>query len=217
MALAQTRSSAFRILATAIVLVLFESVVVAAAETWKLTTEQRLDAWREFSNHADSSQGSSKGGSKHSLTASGREHPELIFRWQLFDYLVRGAFVSPPDYRDNFRHAIEARAAALGLGTDTWEKLRTASAPFIENRKKAMLLIQTVPADDSSAVQEDFLRHSAQDCTLRIEAMRASAAAIGDETLDRLLYVAVAPNFSTTIQYSEDEIQTLAWVEGGCE
>lgn len=143
----------------------------------------------------------------------GRLTPELYLPWELFNSLLNRAF--PPDgqYGSELRRPIEQRAAAaLGFGSDLWDRLATAAGPFLKLQREEDRLRGTHSAA-SSLNQGD---HRVRLCRARADALEAAKQVFGEETFLRFLYEAVAPEVQLTYVVDENLPDQLRSIEGGC-
>lgn len=190
---------------------------IQAATAINVDAEERAEALRQFVLGEAGSGRMIATPQGSGVSVSGRDHPELIFRWQLFDYLLRGGFSQSEDYRLNFRRAVEARTAALGFGAQLWDQLESSSREFINERSALMGGLEQGAGSRSDEDGRAASVGADRDCTLRFQALSLFSEAIGRESLDRLLFQGVAPLFHTVVSVSEDTFAGLARAEGGCK
>jgi hypothetical protein len=146
----------------------------------------------------------------------GRRTPELFLPGELFDLLLDGAFAPGRERADlqGSRAHYEQWAAALGLGSNFWERLEEAAAPYLTLLQKGGR--QRLPSRaDIAAKGEEGRFHI---CRARLQALEAAGAELGEEAFLRLLYEGVAPSYQEISLYSDyqEKAEDLRLQEGGC-
>lgn len=147
---------------------------------------------------------------------SGRENPELYLPFELFQHLVRTAYLSPA--REDFRKIMWPAAASIGAQEDFWDRLMPEIAPYVAELAREQALAQAMhEAKEPQRGQliAELQALQARNCGRRADAHAAAGRAFGDEWFDQFLYVAVAPNLSQvarTLPSAED----LRRAEQGC-
>lgn len=146
---------------------------------------------------------------------SGRRTPELFLPGELFDHLIDGVFAPGLEHADlqESRANYEQWAAALGLGSDFWERLEGAAAPYLTLLQKEGR--QRLPSRADIAAKGEERRF--QICQARLQALEAARAEFGEAFL-RLLYEGVAPSIQEVSLYSDyqKKAEDLRFQEGGC-
>lgn len=147
------------------------------------------------------------------FSVDGATTPELFLPHELFDHLIHTCF--PADGRDQnlSRRMVERRAAALGLGSDLWHRLRKATAPLVADDLDHYRRFREA-TQSGQATEEDVA--GARRCHLRAAAMEASRKELGEELFLRLLYEAVAPSVSFGYTSDKNLEAFLRYQEGGC-
>jgi len=146
----------------------------------------------------------------------GRKTPELFLPGELFDILLDGTF-APGLERVNiqgFRADYEQWVAALGLGSDFWDRLEGVAAPYLTLLQKGGR--QRLPTKADIAAKGEERRFHI--CRARLQALEAAEAEFGKEAFLRLLYEGVAPSVQETSLYSDYQRKAdeLRFQEGGC-
>lgn len=147
------------------------------------------------------------------FSVDGARNPELFLPHELFDHVIHTCF--PPDGRDQnlSRRMIERRAAAIGLGSDLWHRLRKSVAPLVEHDLGRYQRFQEATRSGQAMEQGEV---GVRRCHLRAAAMESSRKELGEELFLRLLYEAVAPNVSFGYTSEENLQALLRYQEGGC-
>ncbi len=145
-----------------------------------------------------------------------RTNPELFLPGELFVHLLIIGFPPGEDDPSESRRTVEERAAALGFGSDLWERLRKVAAPVLEIERKREELAKTNP---SAVVSKEGGEMDADDvtfCRLRAEALAKAEVEFGKEPFLRLLYEAAAPT-ETVYELYEGIAEHRRYLEGGCK
>ncbi|MGK2855987.1 MAG: hypothetical protein ACSLFQ_02145 [Thermoanaerobaculia bacterium] len=207
-----------------------------AAPAWRWSDEERLTARfdpmamkaraaRAAATGDDAQLGTHSSGAKTSDTTDrniiiGKHNPELFLPFELFGYLIKDGFAIDPQQRTQFRERIEPMIADSKPGEQFWDRLETASRPFIEQQQHHQQLarqLNTAESDDERAqVRRSLAVVQERECELRHEALVASTAAIGREQLLRVLYTAIAPTISSVSKNSDTKF-ALTVAAGGCK
>jgi hypothetical protein len=134
----------------------------------------------------------------------GRRNPELLLPHELFDALVGG--VDPrQEVRSRARADLRRRLASLNLDPDRfWNAIEISAGEYAKRRLE--------PSEEDSVVHHSAL------CAERFESFTAASAAVGEDTLRRVLYTAVAPEITFTSTTDErDPIARLRSEARGCK
>jgi hypothetical protein len=183
---------------------------------WERDLDERI-ALRKEVVEAHLSTSASKDGQ---ITIRGRDTPEALLPWELFESLIARAFAPQQAVRDAFRIGMNERARELGLPTDPWPILEATSSHFLASRAKqaqlAARLASALPSERTRLLSE-IKGVQAADCWLRTQAIGAIRAAFDDGVFDRFLYEVVASSLTITTRLtSEEEIENLRFIERGC-
>jgi hypothetical protein len=150
----------------------------------------------------------------------GNRNPELFLPWELFDDLLREAYVGPSEARDVIRATFLERATRLSLPSDFWDKLAVAAASRLELIARERELLATRSAADPGSrrrLDAELDQIEGLLCGARIESLRKARVAFGEETFTRFLYVAVAPNLKYQMEPGTAGAKELRAGEEGCK
>src|SRR5260221_14164245 len=64
---------------------------------------------------------------------SGRDHPELLLPWELFDHMMKMAYADDPEVRSVFREAKSPALTGSGLAADFWNRLEAFSVAYLSD------------------------------------------------------------------------------------
>src|SRR5947209_10189497 len=64
---------------------------------------------------------------------SGREHPELLLPWEIFDHTMAMAYADDVTARTVFREVRDSYLLSSGLPTDFWSRLEILSRPYLSD------------------------------------------------------------------------------------
>lgn len=149
---------------------------------------------------------------------SGRDHPELLLPWQLFDNMMTMAFADDPEVRSDFREEMRPALASSGLPPDFWNRLESLSLAYLSDDRQLRDLHKRRVRDASVQRRIALQSHALENlkCRDRAAAIAAARHDLG-EKFDQFLYVGIAPNMSSAVTHlghitaaREHEI------EGGC-
>lgn len=140
---------------------------------------------------------------------SGATHPELFLPTEVFDELMKLAFLLKPRVNDAFRQEMAAIVAEYGLPKDFWERLRNLSAIYIADANRA----HEFPRRDE--FDREFNRNYALLCRSRVDALAKARQEFGAERFDRFLYGAIARNMFNT-SFGPEDAGALRQMEAGC-
>lgn len=153
------------------------------------------------------------------ITLDGSKTPELYLPGELFWVLIDRGLQQEQGSADlgKFWVRIEGRAAALGFGSDLWDRLEKVAAPYVALQRSADRLRFVKQQEDGERKEEAHRR-----CVARAQALRAAEAEFGHEAFLRLLYEAVAPDeYQVQILGPEPvdyqrHADDARFLEGGC-
>ena len=195
---------------------------------WQWTLDERLAArfdpeamkarvaQRAASNkQAEEIFGERLGGSSDQHTIDGHREPELLLPIELVRNLINNAFPEDGQDRGYPRRRIEEGAAALGLGSDFWQRLEKAATPYLQvrNARYRRAMAAMARSEESENPESDDLAH----CRSLAQALAAAKAEFGEEIFLRLLYREVAPTMAITYNLDEGTRDRLRSLEGGCK
>lgn len=152
---------------------------------------------------------------------TGSTHPELFLPTEVFDELMKLAFLLKPLVNDSFRADMEPIVAGYGLPKDFWERLRNLSAIYMAdaNRAHDFPAVRKLAADSTQREREDFDREFNRNyellCRSRVDALAKARQEFGAERFDRFLYGAIARNMFHTA-FGPHDPQALRRLEAGC-
>lgn len=176
---------------------------------WKWTLEERLEA-RSLPENTKA--GAEKELGQGLVQIRGREHPELLLPFEIFQTFLGSAFANDPDYRDGMREIYERKAAELGFGKDMWARLERSAAPFLTLNRQFEQLATQPEAKNA----QDLQSQQARLCAARADALAAAQKEFGKEVFLRLLYEVVAPSVSLSYRADPGSAEQLRFVESGC-
>lgn len=128
----------------------------------------------------------------------GQRDPALFFPTQLFERLVRNAFVTVPEYYEN---VVTQRSSDLFRRREEWIRFEEITRDFASLLASEMAIAQgKAPARslaDTSGSTSDATARRALKCTAKARALRAARAEFGRERFDRMLYEVAASSTET--------------------
>ena len=153
----------------------------------------------------------------------GRRHPELFFRYELFDELLM-VLCPLNEHRDAAKRGWEAELARRGVdGRSFWVELEQSVGSYqsahclrrgvTRGSRLTRVLVKSVHGDAQFPVRVDL-----QQCRRRFAAFEAAQRMIGKTTLDKILYTVVAP--VTNLSYASTEphhVEEMAYIDRGCK
>lgn len=151
------------------------------------------------------------------IIVEGRLNPELFMPWELMNDLVL-AYDDDFHTQTVYRHAWLNRACHLPLPSDFWNRLYVAGQEFFKGWENERLLAATLSSARSSekaSLNARLVLARRDLCVNRARALSAARQTFGDETFDRFLYEAVAPDKSVVGDSTNARMH--AWIEGGCQ
>lgn len=168
------------------------SVFAAASKApWKWTDDERLNA--RFDPHSIADRAAAYRASQPPLGAAvvkgpavvyvldGGRNPELFMPHELFDALVRGAFVADPAQAERYRQSLapDLQRAAL-TPKPFWSVFEEITRPYVA-------LQQRSSGHGHGRSEDEAL------CHVRFLALQNARQRFGAERFDSLLYTAIAP------------------------
>lgn len=173
-------------------------------QPWQWTAQERAAARRDPARRADRVGAYEREGRpSRAMTSSfasvadvidGSRNPELYFPTELFEYLVRSAFITLPRV---YPHVIQQRSSDLFRSQDEWDRFAGITAKYAEILKEETSAAQRQDAAAVAAL-------GAEKCAAEAQALRAARHAFGRERFDRMLYEAVPQSMITTFSMDTD-------------
>jgi hypothetical protein len=150
-------------------------------------------------------------------TLDGAKNPELFLSWEIFNFLLHRAFPAEGlDPKDESRRRIEERAAALGLGSDLWQRLEKVAHPLLELEREEYRRAMASRGRPQPEAKAKFDKSIIRKCRVRAKAMAAAQEEFGAEIFLRFLYEAVAPTLNVAYRVYEEKSEDLRFMERGC-
>jgi len=157
-------------------------------------------------------------------TVTGRLHPELLFRHELFDYLVL-VLCPLSKYRDAAKRDWSTELRGIGVDDSVfWKRLEKSAGAYRSvhcvgpgvtrpGHPLTSVRVKNLRGDGEVQILVDL-----QQCRRRFAAIQSAQNSIGNATLDKVLYSVVAPvtNFSTSTSEG-NYIEKLLYLEEGCK
>ncbi len=157
------------------------------------------------------------------IEINGNKNPEVFLRWELFNNLIRSAFVDDPNTAAAFRRIISRRTEWISGRENFWEILEEISAEYIENTKQHGALgneLRLAGSEKAARIQAEVESAALRMCRSRVEALAQAQNRFGKWQFDRFLYEGIAPNLRITdfVEVDVDHlIQSKRSVAGGCK
>ena len=195
-------------------------VAVGTGPSWEVSDEQRI-AGRSGSSK-DPVGGRIKAaaapGGGYSESIEGRDHPELLFPYELFDKLL-SALSSDPHRAANAHSLYDHKLAAAGYNQDAfWATLRSVAQPYVTLREKRAKAGPHATVTTLPDGQRIFVPVAQDVCSARIATLDEARRALGGKTFDRFLYTAVAPEIGISSGGSEaNRAEQLRFIARGCK
>jgi hypothetical protein len=169
-------------------------------------------------------------GSRRSVTSNassdvpmvivGRWNPELFLAIELFPNLMRDAFAEDPAARARARGRLNESIPAGIAPEEFWSRLEVAASDFITHQRSEAALFRSLnrakSGEQRAALQQQIKNFQQPQCRLRSEALLRAEAAVGRETLYRMLYQGVAPEVNM-FSVEPETAQHLRFVVRGCQ
>lgn len=147
----------------------------------------------------------------------GKQHPELFLPHEVFDELLKLAYLGSPRRGQIVREGLMPEVRRHGLPTDFWQRLESISTIYIGD-SRALYDIGVGSQQDgpsrSRAEQARALKYR-DACRSCADALAAARAEFGQEQFDRFLYQVIAVH----MHYAADRLpdpKILRKHEGGC-
>jgi hypothetical protein len=149
---------------------------------------------------------------------SGKDHPELLLPWELFDNMMTMAFADDPDVRSIFRGAKSSSLARSGLPMDFWDRLEAISVAYLSDGRQIRDLHKRGVGDAVVKRRIAIQTHALENLKCRDRAASIAAARHDfGEKFDQFLYTGIAPNMSIAIaRLGQITPEREHQIEGGC-
>jgi hypothetical protein len=150
----------------------------------------------------------------------GKTHPELFLPHQVFDQLVKLAFLADVQTGEVVRKGFMPDVRRHGLPRDFWIRLESLSTIYFADFRAVTDLLETGRQQhtmaDRERVQNALTLKHADACRSRAAAFAAARREFGRERFDRFLYEVIAVGmFSVTDRLPDPEV--LRRAEEGCQ
>ena len=124
----------------------------------------------------------------------GKTHPELFLPHEVFDELIKMAFLGSSHSRFVVQTGFMREVRRHELPHDFWEQLESISAEFAAEAQSVRDLLASRPrhAGDEVAREAALATKHAAVCRSRAAALAAARNAFGPERFDRFLYEVIA-------------------------
>lgn len=140
----------------------------------------------------------------------GKTHPELFLPYEVFDELVKLAYLSNVRTSEVVRIGLTPEVTRHGLPADFWLKLEALSSVYRSDYTTVRGMLATIRRVSGAARRrtEEALELKHEDsCRSRAEAYAAAQNEFGRERLDRFLYEVIAVHmFSITDRLPSPEL-----------
>jgi hypothetical protein len=130
----------------------------------------------------------------------GARHPELYFSTELFEYLVRYAFVTLPDI---YPQVTRQRASDLFKDTSDWKRFTSIVANYAEVLKEEQSAANALDKSAVAAMQS-------RKCVAEARAFREARRTFGKARFDRMLYETVPVSMKTSFSIDTDFETSIA-------
>ena len=148
----------------------------------------------------------------------GKETPELLLPYELFDDLLEG-LSNNEQHRTNARRFLDPRLPEFGLHPATfWSTLRMIVGPYLNAREESSRLHRQATVFTTPAGTRTFVPINRADCALRVIALNDARQKFGRAELDHFLYEVVAPHVSHSVSGgAPDRAAQLRYMARGCK
>jgi hypothetical protein len=211
------------IISVLVCLSLMGSTAAATAsnkQPWEWTAQERAEARRDPARrlerlHEGKSAPRALGvsatrGSSLADVIDGSRHPELFFVTELFEYLVRSAFVTLPDV---YPQVIRQRSNDLFRNQADWKRFAAIVANYSLVLKEEHGAANALDRSAVTAVQS-------RKCIAEARALREARSTFGKTRFDRMLYETVPVSMSRSYSVDTDfetSINSALGHEEGCQ
>jgi hypothetical protein len=124
----------------------------------------------------------------------GAKHPELFFVTELFESLVRSAFVTLPDA---YPHVVRQRTSDLFTDADDWKRFAAIAVGYAAVLRTEHNAANALDKNAVSAMQS-------QKCAAEARALREARRTFGKTRFDRMLYETVPVSMKTSFSAGTD-------------
>jgi hypothetical protein len=160
----------------------------AGKQPWEWTSQERADARRDPAKRLErvrleeAEQRRLRIDTSHLPKSAdvidGNRNPELFFVTELFEHLVRSAFVTLPDA---YPHVVRQRTSDLFKDSAEWERFRKIAADYAQVLKEEHVAANALDKRAVSMIEK-------QKCAAEAHALREARRAFGKTRFDRMLY-----------------------------
>ena len=181
--------------------------IVAAADAkqpWEWTSRERAEARRDAAKRRERVQ--AEAAERQTWPASakrlppaadvinGAKHPELFFITELFEYLVRSAFVTLPEA---YPHVVRQRTSDLFRDADDWKRFAAIAADYAAVLRTEHEAANALDKNATAAMQS-------QKCAAEARALRQTRRTFGKTRFDRTLYEMVPVSMTSSFSAGTD-------------
>ena len=126
---------------------------------------------------------------------SGRDHPELLLSWEIFDTMASLAYADDPDARSTYREAKAPGIAAAGLPVDFWDALQAISSAYLADQSQLRDLHKGAASNPEARRRIEVTTEGLEvlKCRDRAAAIAAARRKFG-RSFDRFLYESAVAN-----------------------
>jgi hypothetical protein len=184
----------------------FVSTALAGSkQPWEWTPAERAQARRDPAKRLERLHGmdserrmmQSASGShlpKAADVIDGSRNPELFFVTELFEYLVRSAFVTLPGV---YPRVVRSRTSDLFRNTADWDRFSAITADYVRVLREEHRAADALDRSAVSAMQSPK-------CAAEARALRDARRAFGKTRFDRMLYETVPVSMKTSFSMDTD-------------
>jgi hypothetical protein len=213
------------------VLVAFPLVGRSPKEPWQLTVEERISLRTDpqlARERVRKDRAAQPPRTPESLaraavvadTFDGRTHPELFLPHQVFDQLVKMAFLRPDRTSQVVQKGFMPEIRRHGLPPDFWMRLESLSTIYLADYRAVSDLLESQRLQQSPAgrerIEKALVLRQTDACRSRAAALAAARKEFGRERFDRFLYQVVAVGMFTVTDRLPDP-KLLRQAEEGCQ
>jgi hypothetical protein len=192
-------------------------ISAGTAQPWNMVDEERIRQ-RTAMPPADVRMQQLSRRNHFSEGIDGRVHPELLFPYELYDFLLWG--INPQKRLHDAAHrAIDPALPRFGYDPETfWSVLAVDAEPYI-TAGQVHLKNGTNSTMITTSTGQRFLVPIDRDvCRARYETLSKARESLGGQRFDRFLYLVVAPHVKTsTGGYGGDRAAQLHYLAGSCQ
>ncbi len=185
------------------------SAAAASKEPWQWTAQERAQARSDPAKRLERLRGDRAERSRVRAMASspapadvidGARNPELFFPTELFEYLVRSAFVTLPRA---YPTVVRQRTSDLFKNPAEWERFAAIVADYAQVLREEKGAADALDASHVSAMQSTK-------CAAEANALREARRVFGKERFDRMLYETVPVSITRSFSMDTDFAKSIA-------